>query len=84
MNANDANERECNTEDQEHLNALLRETVGAVYEVANTLGAGFLEKVYERVLYQELKARGLQQKRRYPLMCSIKGNRLENTLRMSS
>jgi len=39
----DANEREC-------MNRLIEKVVGAVYEVANTLGAGFLEKVYERAL----------------------------------
>jgi hypothetical protein len=27
---------------------LIERVVGAVYEVSNTLGAGFLEKVYER------------------------------------
>ena len=61
-----ANEREYNTNtnananEQEHLNYLFRETVGAVYEVANVLGAGFLEKVYERALVRGLKARGLE------------------------
>ena len=34
----DANEREC----------LVKKVIGAVYEVSNVLGAGFLEKVYER------------------------------------
>lgn len=28
----------------------MREVVGAAYEVSNVLGAGFLEKVYERAL----------------------------------
>src|SRR5580698_889674 len=32
----------------------------AVFEVANTLGAGFLEKVYERALLIELNLRGLR------------------------
>ncbi len=39
----------------------LTETVlGAAFEVANTLGAGFLEKVYERALLRELCMRGLR------------------------
>jgi len=39
----------------------LTETVlGAVFEVSNTLGAGFLEKVYERALLIELSARGIR------------------------
>ena len=34
--------------------------LNAVFEVANTLGAGFLEKVYHRALTRELKLIGLQ------------------------
>jgi GxxExxY protein len=33
--------------------------LGAVFEVSNVLGCGFLEKVYERALFKELTARGL-------------------------
>ena len=39
--------------------ALTERIVGALFEVSNTLGAGFLEKVYERALLRELKLRGL-------------------------
>lgn len=39
---------------------LLTENVlAAIFEVANTLGAGFLEKVYERALLKELTLRGI-------------------------
>jgi GxxExxY protein len=41
-------------------NDLTEQVLGAVFEVANTLGAGFLEKVYERALLRELKLRGLK------------------------
>jgi GxxExxY protein len=34
--------------------------LGAVFEVSNTLGAGFLEKVYERALLGELGLRGIR------------------------
>ena len=34
--------------------------LGAVFEVSNTLGAGFLEKVYERALPIELTIRGMR------------------------
>ncbi len=36
------------------------EIMTAVFEVHNILGAGFLEKVYERALLQELTLRGLR------------------------
>src|SRR5437763_575937 len=38
---------------------LTEQILGAVFEVSNTLGAGFLEKVYERALLQELKLRNI-------------------------
>ena len=33
--------------------------IGSAFEVANVLGSGFLEKVYERALIRELLLRGL-------------------------
>jgi GxxExxY protein len=33
--------------------------IGSAFEVSNILGAGFLEKVYERALVRELNLRGL-------------------------
>jgi GxxExxY protein len=41
------------------LDPLVERVLGAVFEVANTLGPGFLEKVYERALLLELRRRGL-------------------------
>ena len=43
----------------EHQAALTERILGAVFEVSNTLGAGFPEKVYERALLRELRLRGL-------------------------
>jgi GxxExxY protein len=34
--------------------------IGCVYTVSNTLGAGFLEKVYENALALELRKAGLK------------------------
>ena len=34
----------------DELNALTEKVIGAAFEVSNTLGAGFLEKVYENAL----------------------------------
>lgn len=36
--------------ERQELDRLFRETVGAVFEVSNVLGAVFLEKLYERAL----------------------------------
>ena len=40
--------------------ALTEQVLAAVFEVSNTLGAGFLEKVYQRALLAELRLRGLK------------------------
>jgi len=40
--------------------ALTERVLGAVFEVSNTLGAGFLEKVYQRALLTELRLRGIR------------------------
>jgi GxxExxY protein len=42
------------------LDDLTERVLGAIFEVANTLGAGFLEKVYHRALLRELSLRGIQ------------------------
>ena len=52
----DANTREYPIDE---LDRLVEKVVGASYEVANTLGCGFLEKVYERALVRELKLLGI-------------------------
>ncbi len=61
-----ANERECT-------NDVAKAVVGAAYEVANVLGGGFLEKVYERALAVEIGANGLDVQRQVPLTVSYKG-----------
>src|SRR5579863_2784735 len=38
---------------------LTERVLGAVFDVSNTLGAGFLEKVYERALLREFALRGI-------------------------
>jgi GxxExxY protein len=49
-----------NTDEHRYFDSLTERVLGAVFEVANTLGAGFLEKVYERALLRELVLRGVQ------------------------
>ena len=41
------------------LDSLTERVLGAISEVSNTLGAGFLEKVYQRALLRELSLRGI-------------------------
>jgi GxxExxY protein len=65
--------REMDAAERELLNALIEEVIGAVYEVARTLGAGFLEKVYERALVRELRLRGLCAESQVPIQVSYKG-----------
>jgi GxxExxY protein len=53
--------------------ALSERVIGAIFEVANTLGAGFLEKVYERALVKELRLRGMRVEAQLPLDVLYKG-----------
>ena len=52
---------------------LIEAAVGAAYEVANTLGCGFLEKVYERALLRELTTRGFEVKSQVSYSVEYKG-----------
>jgi GxxExxY protein len=49
-----------NTDERGYFDALTERVLGAVFEVSNTLGAGFLEKVYQRALLYELSLRGIR------------------------
>ncbi len=45
--------------DESRLNELSGDVIGCAFTVLNTLGAGFLEKVYENALVHELRKRGV-------------------------
>jgi len=49
-----------NTDEHRSPDLLTERVLGAVFEVANSLGAGFLEKVYERALLHEIRLRGIR------------------------
>jgi GxxExxY protein len=49
------------------MNDLIKTVIGAAYRVHNTLGAGFLEKIYERSLIIELHKLGLEVEGHYPI-----------------
>ena len=55
------------------INELTEKIIGAAYAVSNTLGTGFLEKVYENALVWELKNLGLTVEQQYPLSVMYKG-----------
>jgi len=46
--------------DSTFLDSLSETVMNAVFEVSNALGAGFLEKVYQRALLRELSLRGIR------------------------
>lgn len=46
---------------------------GAIFEVNRQLGAGFLEKVYEKALLVELLDRGLKTENQVPIKVTYKG-----------
>jgi GxxExxY protein len=50
--------------------------IGSAFEVANVLGAGFLEKLYERALIRELALRGICAKARVSFPVCYKGQDL--------
>jgi len=54
--------------------------IAAVFEVANVLGAGFLEKVYERALVRELRLRGILVEAQASLDVSYKGENVGSYL----
>ena len=59
--------------DSTFLDSLSERVLGAVFEVSNTLGAGFLEKVYQRALVRELSLRGIRATAEASLAVMYKG-----------
>ena len=60
-----------------HINELTHETIGAAIEVHRELGPGLLESSYRACLCHELRLRGVDFRREYPLPLSYKGLRLD-------
>lgn len=53
---------------------LTEKVLAAVFEVSNTLGPGFFEKVYQRALLRELTLRGIRATPEAPLPVLYKGH----------
>ncbi len=61
------------TDERRCPDSLTEKVIGAVIEVSNTLGAGFLEKVYERALLRELALRNIPAVPQASLSVTYKG-----------
>ena len=54
-------------------NQITEVVIGAAYQVANTLGSGFLEKVYENALAMEIRKSGLPAVQQHPIQVKYEG-----------
>ena len=64
----DADER------RSRINQITEKVIGCVFRVSNTLGAGFLEKVYHNALLIELREAGLAVSPQHPISVLYKGH----------
>jgi len=47
--------------------------IGCAYKVSNTLGIGFIEKIYENAHFHEMKKDGLKVERQHPVKVNYDG-----------
>jgi len=59
--------------DEEKLNQITERVIGCAYKVANELGCGFLEKVYENALAFELRESGFAVEQQHPVNVLYRG-----------
>jgi GxxExxY protein len=64
--------------DQSPLNLISEKIIGCVFTVSNTLGAGFLEKVYQNALAIELLNAGLEVEKEKAITICYKGSPVGN------
>jgi GxxExxY protein len=64
------------------IDKLIYETIGAAFEVYNTLGPGLLESVYEKAMIVELKSRGLSVQTQFPVEVHYKNTLIGSDLRL--
>jgi GxxExxY protein len=60
-------------ESRSEVNKITERIIGCAYVVSNTLGAGFLEKVYENALAHELRKTGLRVAQQHPIQVLYDG-----------
>jgi GxxExxY protein len=51
----------------EELNEITQKVIGCLYAVSNTLGGGFLEKIYQNAAAIEIAKTGLTVQQQYPI-----------------
>ena len=59
--------------DDDQLNAVSRQVIGCAFTVLNTLGVGFLERVYENALAHEIRKAGLSVQQQHGLTVMYDG-----------
>jgi hypothetical protein len=60
-------------DDERRLDEITEKIIGCAFTVSNTLGAGFMEKVYENALALEIRAAGLPVIQQHPIAVWYKG-----------
>ena len=55
------------------MNAVTEKIIGCAYKVSNTLGIGFVEKVYENALAHLIRKLGLQVVQQHPIKVEFDG-----------
>lgn len=60
-------------ERRQEINRITEKIIGCVYKVSNTLGSGFLEKVYENSLALELRRAGFEVKQQHNIQVLYEG-----------
>ena len=64
--------------DERRYKELTHQIIGAAFDVANEMGLGYLEKVYENCLAEELRRRGLRTQQQFPVPVRYKGTLVGN------
>lgn len=59
--------------DERRLNEITEKIIGCAYDVANGMGCGFLEKVYENALRVDLQRAGLAVLQQHPITVAWRG-----------
>jgi GxxExxY protein len=59
--------------DEQRLNEITQKIIGCAYDVANGLGCGFLEKVYENALRLDFRRAGLVVLQQHPIPVMWRG-----------